>query len=352
MTFFVYLFISCHSNRTEFNVEIAALEEYRLFIDARENKEWDKAEAHIKSAMQLQPNSISLKNWHVRLMLDKEDYQSCINYASSYLGKRPGDKTLRYNKAVCLSQNGDLDAAAKTLRYLVVDGRVHPIELAEDSDFRPLLEEGRYSDVIRYPKISVDIEVQPESAILNQPTEYAINVHYRSNRDLELVVSDSLEWTVSRVIEDQQDGDSMMAVRRLKFDIRPLKAGVIKLNSWTIKSESESIPLPEFEMEAFELDNTSQQFTPMPPYLPSKYLLSRSLPFSNVITEEGRPPMVLLAGPPNAELKHGQMMYQELEYRIDGVILAKAVVFPLKEKLTLTVTLEEDVLLQEVIEPE
>ena len=341
---FIALFFCCSSDGPSFDDERKALDAFHEFEKARAVGEWDSAEKALKSAINHLPESRNLQSWLVFLQYEKGDYDACVEMGRNRIIRYPGEGQLRYTLASCLARLNRYSEAASHLSILVQDGRFHPYEIGEDSNFSKMLGISEYEHLVKQPELNVGIVDSVKSVVVGQESSFRIQVRYRSTTQLELGAPVSSDFQITKISEMYSDLDDHMSMCQIDIHFRALRAGQYAVSGWSIADGVQTKELEAYSFEAISI-NEEHFDTPLliEPLLPSAVLSLDTLPYVNLKQDN----LYIVAAPPNALIKHSPAQMVELELWKDKTLQSKGRVIEKGiEKLRLSVVYGDTVILE------
>jgi hypothetical protein len=203
---------------------------------AREASDWEQAIVDWKRAIELDPESPSLRLWLAQTHLDANQLESALSVLSQAVRQFPAEPTCRYNRAALRARTGDIGGAADDLRRLKAMGALNPDETGSDPDFQALRADPLFSDLVAMPRIALTGRA-PEGAVLLGETwelELALSVPSLGNSQLQWSETSSSILRLESVIEAEKSSDARVRELDLYIRWRAVESGKSSAGPWRV----------------------------------------------------------------------------------------------------------------------
>ncbi len=326
-----------------FKEALASYDEGRVALEAGDTA---KAMAAFDAAAVKDPGSPELEQWRALAREQAGQDAEALEIYEAALGRFPRDPDLRYNRAALAARRGDVDLAAKDLRFLYARDLADPVEVGEDGDFAALIEDPDTSALVPVPQLWLEPHVEEGAVLLG--ASWTVRLRVESPRGPELTVKDmgpapGLLRPV-RVVEDVLERGTRTIRRDLVVEFEAAKAGKAEVGPWLVAGGATSAMTHAFPVEVIELpgrDGSDDATEAGAVVFPSTLLAGHEPPWVGRVSS-GR---VALGGPDDElSLVGADHPGVELELREAGQIQWRARLWPSGTEGTVEVRRREQVI--------
>jgi hypothetical protein len=217
-------------------VEDRAIDAHDRAMAAREASDWEQSIFEWSKAIELDPESPSLRLWLAQTHLDANQLESALSVLSQAVRDFPADPTCRYNRAALRARTGDIGGAADDLRRLKAMGALNPDETGSDPDFAALRADPVFSDLVAMPRIGLSGKAPEGAVLLGETWELELELSVPSLGSSELHWSDSSSsiLRLESVIEEEKRLDARVRESDLYIRWRAVESGKSSAGPWRV----------------------------------------------------------------------------------------------------------------------
>lgn len=161
----VLLLLGCGEGRFDrLSDALAAYDRGRTLLSAQRAPE---AVVAMEQATERDPRSPELQLWLGTARAEAGDLAGAIEAASQALALKPGWPLALYDRACWRLRTGDaaqIDAARGDLRLALASGEINPLDVVQDPDITPFIQDPRLRDLLPTPALPASIEA-PDGAV-------------------------------------------------------------------------------------------------------------------------------------------------------------------------------------------
>ncbi|MEC7984277.1 MAG: tetratricopeptide repeat protein [Myxococcota bacterium] len=339
----IALWLAC--NTQEVDPLRRSVEHYQAGKEHWEKGDYHQAVDRFQKARTLDPASMELLHWEALALQKNGSFKESLALFEEALAKNPGNGDFRYNKAALLSQSGDYEAAARELLILYHNQDADPVLVVEDPDFQPMIQTGRYTELLPQPTIDI-LEVNRISrALLGGGLSLHIELLHRGVLRVEEDEFSS-HLRLRSVVEEKWKGKGPKEKTVLQLEWTGTRVGKGSIDSWNLQTPNARVLLPRFEYEVLAFESEIRGGEDVDLIVPSGLIQNRPTP-SFTRLEDGA---LLLIAPPYASMKWDYDGGVYWEVRSEGVPTKKGLYARTVKEVEATVEFNGSVLLQESVE--
>ncbi len=171
----------------------------------------------------------------------------------------PDDTNLRYNRAAIRARLGQLEEAASDLRWLYANGRIQPVEVADDPDFVGLGTDPELRALLPSVQVSAVVSGEPSSVVLGE--RFTLHFDVVSRKDAEVSIKDMGENSGllrhTRTMEDVLPPERVWSRRRVEMEYDAVVGGSATIGPWLVSSAGTSVLTDRVSLEVIALPGRS-----------------------------------------------------------------------------------------------
>ena len=215
-------------------------------------------------AAEADPGSPALQVWRAQAREAAGQEVEALAVYEAAIARFPRHVELRYNRAALSARRGDIDRAAKDLRFLYARDLLDPMEVGEDADFAPLIEDPDTTLLVPRPQVWLDPTVEDGAVILGASwtLQLTIETPRGPTPSLSDMGSPSGLLRHVRTVEDVLDIGPRTERRQLKAEFLAVAPGRGSLGPWLVAAGGTSALTGRFPVEVVSLPGRGEQPPP------------------------------------------------------------------------------------------
>lgn len=228
------------------------------------------------------PASPSLQVWRAQAREAAGQEVEALAVYEEAIARFPRHVALRYNRASLAARRGDVDRAAKDLRFLYARDLLDPMEVGEDPDFAALVEDPDTTLLVPRPQVWLDPKVEEGAVILG--ASWTLQITVETPRGPAPSITDMGQapglLRHLRTVEDVLEIGPRTERRQLLVEFLAVAPGKGSLGPWLVAAGGTSALTDRFPVEVVALPGRGAQPEPREAaaHLPSTLLAGLSAP--------------------------------------------------------------------------